>query len=240
MLVEQSWAGYHRNVNQRAQTNQDDDPIRTDQCGPHPDVVAVVKRHIDNVWRKPIPVHTANAAQSALDWWGSQGSGPRILDSFCGTGMSTVHLAQKQPTANIIGLDKSADRLSKHDAGPGQYRLLRAECEPFWRCLVDAQQQLDAHWLLYPNPWPKGRHLKRRIHGHPAFPLLSLLGGTIELRSNWRIYVQEFAIACSLIGIEGQLEQLAITDDWQPMTLFERKYAERGQALWRFRGHNRY
>ncbi len=237
IIVELHRARYHPNVNTQAQTNWAD-PILTDQSGPHPDLVAVVKRHIHSTWRKPIPMHTVNAGAAALDWWHSQAAGPRILDSFCGTGMSTARLACQHPTARIIGIDKSADRLSKHISGDGRYQLLRAECEPFWRCLVDAQQQLDSHWVLYPNPWPKGRHLKRRIHGHPSFPLLALMGGTIELRSNWRIYVEEFAIACSLIGIEGQLEPLNITDDWLPMTLFERKYAERQQTLWRFRGRN--
>ncbi len=225
---------------EQAQTNRYEEPIRTDQQGPHPDLVAVVKRHMDTTWRKPTPAHTAQVTSAALDWWQGQPSGPHILDSFCGTGMSTAHLAQQNPSAYVIGIDKSADRLSKHDTGLGHYRLMRAECEPFWRALVEARHRLDAHWLLYPNPWPKGQHLKRRIHGHPAFPLLALLGGTIELRSNWRIYVEEFAIACSVIGIDGQLEQLAVTEDWQPMTLFERKYAQRGQALWRFRGHNRH
>jgi len=59
------------------------------------------------------------------------------------------------------------------------------------------------------------------------------LGGTIEMRSNWQVYAQEFALACALIGFKGTLEQLKVTTPW---TLFEKKYSERNHTLWCFRG----
>ena len=53
------------------------------------------------------------------------------------------------------------------------------------------------------------------------------------MRSNWSVYAREFAIACDLIGIRGQLAELAVDT---PLTLFEKKYWQRQQPLWRFRG----
>ena len=149
--------------------------------------------------------------------------------------MSTALIAQHNPGCVVIGVDKSADRLSRHvQASTTQYRLFRAECEPFWRCLVDACVTLRAHTLLYPNPWPKARHLKRRIHGHPGFPLLKALGGDVEVRTNWSIYVQEFALAWEVLGGTGAVDSFVPS---APVTLFERKYHQRGQALWRFVGN---
>ena len=87
--------------------------------------------------------------------------------------------------------------------------------------------------MLYPNPWPKASQLKKRVHGHPAFPLLKGLGGTLELRTNWSVFAEEFAVASALIGIDGELEPYSITRPW---SLFEKKYGERQQRLWRFRG----
>jgi hypothetical protein len=53
------------------------------------------------------------------------------------------------------------------------------------------------------------------------------------MRSNWQVYAAEFAQAAELIGLSGTLA--AFTPD-PPQTLFERKYHERGQTLWRFQG----
>ena len=211
----------------------DNSPIVSDQTGPASGLSALVRKHLTHPWQKPVPEHTRRAADEALEWLQALGNPPLILDSFCGTGLSTSNLARSHPQAAVIGIDKSAARLGRHQKTDGNYLLVRAECEPFWAYLVAARVTLEQHYLLYPNPWPKSGQLKRRIHGHPGFPLLAALGGAIELRSNWNIYVQEFALACNLIDIHGALETLTPE---APITLFERKYHERGQSLWRFRG----
>ena len=217
-------------MNTDAQTHID--PIRSDQSAPHSELIAVVQRHLKSEWRKPTPAHTLAAAQSAIEWIQSQPRKPLILDSFCGTGMSTAQLAQAYPEALVIGVDKSADRLGRHIASNnGCYQLFRAECEPFWRCLLEAGLRLQQHYILYPNPWPKGSHLKRRVHGHPGFALLPQLGGALELRTNWGIYAQEFAQSCAVAGVQGTLTTFVPSN---PLTLFERKYYENGQTLWRY------
>ena len=103
-----------------------------------------------------------------------------------------------------------------------------------WAELVQAQVICQKHYLLYPNPWPKKGHLKRRIHGHPSFPLLKALGGIIEVRSNWKIYIDEFAKASKLLGLQVEMTALRVTD---PLTLFERKYALDHQGLLRCTAH---
>lgn len=148
--------------------------------------------------------------------------------------MSTAAIAENHPEAWVVGIDQSAHRLAKHQPSEADnYLLLQAEAEPFWQCLAEADITLHGHWLLYPNPWPKAGQLKRRVHGHGAFPILGKLGGNIELRTNWEIYAREFSQAASLIGLSGHLDTVIPES---PMTLFERKYQQRGQTLWRFRG----
>jgi tRNA G46 methylase TrmB len=85
--------------------------------------------------------------------------------------------------------------------------------------------------LLYPNPWPKIGHLSRRWHGHPVFPAMLALGGVLECRSNWRIYIEEFCFA-----IDHLKQGVAVCQDYVPevaLTPFERKYLNSGHALWR-------
>ena len=101
----------------------------------------------------------------------------------------------------------------------------------FWRLAARAGLRLTHHYVLHPNPWPKPAHLLRRVHGHPAFSALLTLGGRLEVRTNWRVYVDEMHAALSLAGIAapapGRLEPEG------PLTPFEAKYVQRGHALWR-------
>ena len=229
-------AGYDGKVTDAPQTDRPlhtASVLKTDQVAPHPDLAEVVQHHQDHPWRKPCPAHTRQAFEQLLERL-QRDNRPLILDSFCGTGMSTALIAKANPEALVVGIDQSAHRLAKHQASDARnYLLLRAEAEPFWLCLADAGITLHSHWLLYPNPWPKASQFKRRVHGHGAFPVLSRFGGRLELRTNWDIFVQEFAQAAALIGIQGHTA--SVTPD-SPMTLFERKYADRGHTLWRFRG----
>ena len=157
---------------------------------------------------------------------------PLILDSFCGTGQSTALLAQRHPDCLVAGVDQSAHRLGKHVAeDAGNYLLLRAQAEDIWQLLLRDGYRLAHHYLLYPNPWPKNKHLQRRIHGHPGFAWLIALGGAVELRSNWQLYVEEFGFAMHLAGGRGCVARVL---EEPPMTLFEEKYRRSGHALWRY------
>lgn len=134
----------------------------------------------------------------------------------------------------MVGIDKSRHRLAKHPGeGDANSILLHAECEDIWRLLRREGFTVDYHYLLYPNPWPKAAHLKRRIHGHPAFRYLLELGGRVELRSNWQIYVEEFGVAMHLGGYCGKVLQL---NPGPPLSLFEHKYQVSGHTLWTFVG----
>ncbi len=90
---------------------------------------------------------------------------------------------------------------------------------------------MQRHYLLYPNPWPKSAHLKRRWHGHPVFPHLLALGGELEARSNWRLYLEELAAALALAGITASVTPVADTEE--TLTDFEEKYRLSGHQLWR-------
>ncbi|MFP4263935.1 MAG: SAM-dependent methyltransferase, partial [Halomonas sp.] len=88
------------------------------------------------------------------------------------------------------------------------------------------------HYLLYPNPYPKAAHLKLRWHGHPVLPFILALGGRLELRSNWRLYLEEFALGVAqATGVVGEVESLDPAGEY--LTPFEQKYHASGQALWR-------
>ncbi len=204
--------------------------VRSSQRGVHPGLGARVQRQARSTWKKP-PQEVDRAALASIDKALSRHEGPIVLDSFCGTGMSTSQLGTDHPDALVIGIDQSAHRLDKHPELPPNCLIMRAHCEAVWRHLAEAGLLINRHTIFYPNPWPKPGHLGRRIHGHPAFHYLAELGGDLELRSNWQIYVEEFGVALNVLGHASSVAMIPNSE--KPITLFEQKYRRSGHALWR-------
>ncbi len=206
--------------------------VLSNQSGPHPRLARTVSRHLHSEFKRPVATHSERAyAELAASL--QRDPRPLILDSFCGTGQSTRMLAQQHPQALVAGIDQSAHRLSRHQADhDGNYLLLHASAEDIWQLLWRDGYRVQHHYLLYPNPWPKGKHLQRRVHGHASFALLLRLGGAVELRSNWQLYAEEFGVAMHLAGRRGYLTR--ITGE-PPLTLFEEKYRRSGHQLWCYR-----
>jgi tRNA (guanine-N7-)-methyltransferase len=175
--------------------------------------------------------------RGSLERWqrGCRGS-PFILDSGCGVGESSLILARAFPDHYVIGVDQSASRWRAAGVAlpqwPSNLDLVRADVVDYWRLLREAGIRLDRHYLLYPNPWPKiASQVSRRWHGHPVFPSLLDLGGVLECRSNWAIYLAEFCFA-----VRRMTQRPAVAESYAPdaaMTPFERKYLASGHRLFR-------
>ena len=209
--------------------------VASNQRHVHPQLATTVRRHLDTTHRAPVLAHNRSAYDALTGALAAQPR-PLVLDSFCGTGHSTAALARRHPGHLVVGIDKSAQRLAKHPGGDcDNYLLLQADCEDIWKLLVQDGLATDYHYMLYPNPWPKAGHLQRRVHGHASFPLLLRLGGRIELRSNWRVYVEEFGVAMQLAGHRGQVAKLK--NDGPGLSLFEQKYRQSGHDLWAYTGN---
>lgn len=209
--------------------------ISSNQRHLHPRLAKEVRKHLQSRYLRPVARHNREAyrqLQAALE----QCARPLVLDSFCGTGQSTAELARRHPHHLVVGIDKSAARLARHARSDSEnYLLLQADCEDIWQLLAQDGLDVERHYLLYPNPWPKAAHLQRRVHGHPSFPLLLHLaqraGGYVEVRSNWQLYVEEFGVAMHLSGSPGRIGRIGAAP---PITLFERKYLRSGHDLWAF------
>lgn len=206
--------------------------VSSNQSGIHEYLDAIVAKHLHSTFQRPISNHTQQAfehvAQQVI-----QHNAPLIFDSGCGTALSTRHIAQQYPAALVIGIDRSEVRLNKQyeQALPDNALTVRADLVDFWRLAQTAGWQLQRHFILYPNPYPKSVHIKRRWHAHPVLPSLLALGGEIELRTNWQIYAAEFAhTLCQTHYAQVQAQQFVPQNYW---TLFERKYFEAGQTLYR-------
>ncbi len=205
--------------------------IESNQSDIHENLDVVVRKHLKTLFQKPYADHSKRAFDEVIRRLDDFKGCPIVFDSCCGVGDSARALAKKFPGHVIIGADKSEKRLSteRTDAVPDNLIFVRTDLNDFYRMAVDAGWQFDRHYILYPNPWPKSEHLKRRWHGAPVFPSILKLGGRLELRSNWLIYLLEFQAALKVAGIDADLTRLEVSE---PMTAFEAKYASSGQSLW--------
>ncbi len=216
-------------------------PVQSNQADIYPNLIPVVMRHLCDEWQEPVSKLAVACFDAFVASAGSDlQSKPLILDSCCGTGRSSLLLGQAFPDHLIVGLDRSASRLRKSNVTgnilrSGNVILVRTEVAQFWRLLYRSAIRLERHYLLYPNPSPKAKHFRRRWHGHPAFPYLILLGGVLELRTNWKLYAEEMRVALAFAGVEtNAVKELPRQ---QALSPFEEKYAASKHALYQLVAH---
>jgi len=211
--------------------------IVTNQPGIHEKLEEIVNKHLAHPSKKPYQQHTVDAFELAHKRVQAH-CGDIILDSCCGVGQSTRLLAQQNPDALVIGIDKSAHRINRNDEelienlgtqDVDNYLLLRADLNDFYRLVATAKWPVKKHYILYPNPWPKAKHIQRRWHGSAVFPEIISLGDEIILRSNWRLYMEEFQFAADIAGRKGTITEVV---EQLSLTPFEAKYKASGQQCW--------
>ena len=208
------------------------------QHGIHENLEKVVRKHCESAFRKPVAKHTQDAFNSIAEHVEKEleKDTPLLFDSFCGTAMSTRIIAGNNPDALVLGIDRSAVRLAKTDNKdlPKNAILLQADCVDFWLLASKAGWKLQKHFILYPNPYPKSKHLKRRCHAHPSYPALLALGGDVELRTNWKVYADEFSEALGYTNLPNAVSSgVTKLEVDSPLTLFEKKYQDAGHELYR-------
>jgi tRNA (guanine-N7-)-methyltransferase len=208
--------------------------VYSSQLGVHENLIKVIKKHRNTAYRKPIAEHSIRAFREIKQLYSDNSK--IILDSGCGVGESSYNLAKANPEHFVIGIDRSLDRLErnsyfKRDKSVKNYRLLRADLVDIWRLMHREKMIFSQHFILYPNPYPKATDLTKRWHGHPVFSDMLGLSSKIEVRSNWKIYLEEFRQGSEfLLPFKSQIERLVIKS---PLTPFEKKYDLSDHELFR-------
>lgn len=208
--------------------------VSSGQTDIHPRLHELTQKHLLHRWKQPLHAPTVDAWMRLKNEHGLMSSDRFILDSGCGTGASSIQLAELNPDCKVLGVDQSVSRLTTNGILNGFYTnnnliLMRAELSSLWRLMLAEGYQPQFHYLLYPNPWPKSSQVKRRWHAHPVFPDLLSLGCDLELRCNWDIYAKEFAAAAGqLCNRDFAVRRFTGAANSTP---FEQKYLARSQPL---------
>lgn len=167
---------------------------------------------------------------------------PRTLEIGFGNGEHLASLAAAHPERDYFGVEV-------HRPGVGHLFMLatthnltnlRASTHDAVEVLRDqiASAALDEVLVLFPDPWHKKRHHKRRLIQPPFVELIASRlapGGVLRLATDWEEYALQML---EVIGASAQFANLSPSGDWMPRpeerapTRFEKRGARLGHGVW--------
>lgn len=185
-------------------------------------------------WGTTVPDLAAGPIDFA-DWFGREA--PVVLEIGSGMGETTAQLAAAEPETNYVAVEV-------YEAGLGQL-LLRAEqlgVDNLRLIKGDAVDLLTSHVaegalstvrILYPDPWPKKRHHKRRLI-QPGFVALVASrmaeGATLHLATDWADYAEQMREVCEAEPrLRNRYDGWAPRPSWRPVTKFEQRARTEGR-----------
>ena len=173
--------------------------IISNQTAAHKNIPKIISKHLIHAYKKPINSRQLKAFDNFFDFFNKNKTN-LILDIGCGTGLSSYYLSELHPDCQIIAIDRSKFRLSKSKNIVNDNIIwLNMLVEDFIVLALKYELPIVKQYILYPNPYPKAKHLRHRWHGHPVFPLIVKLSPNICMRTNWLIYAEEFRQCYDLI-----------------------------------------
>lgn len=168
---------------------------------------------------------------------------PVVLEIGFGMGDATATMAAADPATGILAVDVHTPghgnllRRIESD-GLANVRLAEGDAVVLLRDQL-APAALAGLRIYFPDPWPKARHLKRRLI-QPAFLELALSrlrpGATVHCATDWEPYAEQML---EVLDASPELENLypdqdggyAPRPDWRPVTKFERQGIAKGHVV---------
>jgi len=184
----------------------------------------------------------AEATSKALDtqvWFGRDA--PLVLEIGCGSGASTLAMAQSEPDVDVIAVEVYRRGLAQllsavERENVGNVRLIRGDAVDVLEHLI-APGSLTGVRVFFPDPWPKTRHHKRRLLQPATIGLIAdrlRPGGVLHVATDHPGYAEQIAEAGDaeprLCRVDPDTQRLAISVV-RPTTKYETKARHAGSAV---------
>ena len=130
---------------------------------------------------------------------------PVEIDLGCGDGSFITAMAQQNPERNFLGIERLIGRVRSTCRKAARenltnLRVLRVEIAYAVRYLVPAESVAIFH-LLFPDPWPKTRHHRRRIVTAELFESIGnalVPGGVLQVATDQMDYFEQIKRLCAV------------------------------------------
>lgn len=162
---------------------------------------------------------------------------PLEIDLGCGDGSFLVAMASHYPERNFLGVERLLGRVRKvirkaEKNSLLNLKVLRLELSYTIEWLLPDDCANRMH-LLFPDPWPKKKHHKRRmVNKSFCESLVRILkeDGEFLFKTDHPDYFEESMLALENFDL---LEQLSWnTDDFYPVTDFEKIWTKEGKKIY--------
>lgn len=177
-----------------------------------------------------------------LDWPSLfQNDSPLKLEIGFGTGNFLIEMAVREPGSNFVGMDfyhkgirKIITRINKLQLE--NIRIVYGDAREKIP-LIFQDNELKEIFINFPDPWPKKRHIKRRLLKPQFIKALSKKlekGGEVHVATDSKNYAREilvnFQTESSLLNINGNLGFLDKRED-RPKTKYEKNFLSLGENI---------
>ncbi len=164
---------------------------------------------------------------------------PLIVEVGFGMGDATAEYASAHPDQAILGIEvhrpgvgKLMGRLEAEHIE--NVRIIPEDAMPVLRIMLAGTTAAGMH-ILFPDPWPKKRHHKRRLVRPSFAPVLRdrlSVGGYLWLATDWDDYAHQMrSVLDAVAGLENRFGGFAPRPSWRPETAFERKGVMAGRRI---------
>lgn len=166
---------------------------------------------------------------------------PRVLEIGFGNGEQLLASALADPARDHLGIEVHRPGvghllLGAAKAGAANLRVIAHDAVEVLDAMV-ADGALDEIRILFPDPWPKARHHKRRLV-KPAFverlATKLAIGGRLHLATDWAPYAEEMLAVvegCAALENEAGPGHYAPRPEWRILSRFERRGLGLGHAV---------
>jgi tRNA (guanine-N7-)-methyltransferase len=159
---------------------------------------------------------------------------PIHVDLGCGDGSLLQRLAAERPDTNFLGIERLLRRVrSSHRkaATSPNIRIVRSETmfalEHFF-----PTASVQSFYLLFPDPWPKRRHHRRRV---VTAEFLRAVSNCLVHRGSLFIATDDHDYFAAVGRLASNAENLTmVNENWKlPPTTFEKKFVAAGITIHR-------
>lgn len=157
-----------------------------------------------------------------------------ILEIGFGMGQSLFEMAQNNLDNNFIGIEVHRPGVGALLAKLSEHKLdnVRVYChdavEILEQCIPD--NSLDGVYILFPDPWPKKRHHKRRLIQIEFIKLIQAKlkpNGLLHMATDWENYAEHIIEVMQAVAGFTKIEAKA-----RPSTKFEARGERLGHQIW--------